>query len=71
VNANCYFCGKPVNPLARETWCRVDAWERKAQGQSRRGGSDIALRRQLEEFAHSACIRLEQRGVHVGQTALL
>lgn len=64
----CDFCGEPVDE--RTCWHRVVGWERKAQGGSRRSGSDVALRRREEVFACNACVML-RKGGHVGQEALL
>ena len=64
----CQFCGEPVDPLDKSTWRRIQGWERKAQGPTRRSGSDIALREPLEEYAHSSCIVLEKVGVGARQT---
>jgi hypothetical protein len=56
----CEFCGKPVDAELRETWHRVEGWERPGKS----GGSDIALRKRTGEgFAHPMCVRREQEGL--------
>ncbi len=64
----CEFCGEPVDAQSRETWHRVEGWERPGKA----GGSDIALRRRSsEKFAHAHCVRLEQQRVSPLQEALI
>lgn len=67
----CHYCGTDVDPLSRYTWRRVTGWELKASAASRKGGSDIAARESLEEFACHVCIRRRQRGVAPGQGEML
>lgn len=71
MNVQCALCGELVDPLDRHTWRRVVGWERKAIGQSRKSGSDIALREPRDEYAHAHCIRLYRLHVHVGQGTLV
>ena len=71
MNVSCYFCGELVDPLARDTYRRVTGWERKALGESRKGGSDIVLRAAVEEFAHPGCVVLVQNGLLPAQALLL
>jgi len=67
----CPFCGKPIDPTSDRTWRRVEGWERKAPAAStRRGGSDIALREPLDEYAHDRCIQLAKAGVSAEQMTL-
>ena len=68
-NVKCEFCGEPVDAELRETWHRVEGWERPGKA----GGSDIALRRRTGEgFAHPMCVRREQQGLpSLRQTSLL
>ena len=70
AEALCTFCHDPVDPSSRFVWRRVIGWERKAPGEGRRGGSDIALRERCSEFACNACISLHRRGL-AGQESLL
>ena len=67
----CTYCGKTVDPLAQETWRRVVGWERKAIAETRKGGSDIALREARDEYACPLCIRRLQDGLNVAQESLL
>ena len=64
----CPFCGEPVDPQASSTWRRIQGWEKKAEGVTRRSGSDITLREPLDEYAHAGCIALEKSGVNALQT---
>jgi hypothetical protein len=70
VNACCRFCRKPVDPLDKSTWRAVTGWERKAFGESRRGGSDIVLRELGDEYACPRCIVRQQQGLSVAQEQL-
>ena len=71
MNVSCYFCGEPVDPLARDTYRRVVGWERKALAETRKGGSDIVLRTPVDEYAHSGCVVLVQNGLSPRQASLL
>lgn len=71
MNVVCYFCGEPVDPLARDTYRRTVGWERKAAGESRKGGSDIVLRTAGEELAHGGCILMVKSGLSPAQASLL
>jgi hypothetical protein len=51
----CALCGTGINPTASGVAQRVVAWELKATASSRKSGSDIIGRQQLQEFA---CPRL-------------
>jgi hypothetical protein len=66
----CVYCGEPLDSL-RGVYQRVTGWERKAAAASRRGGSDIVLRQQLDEWACADCVHKLQAGVHVDQQALV
>lgn len=68
--ANCAYCGHAVDPDARSTWRRVQGWERKAQGETRRGGSDIVLRELVGGLACESCIAKRQAGVSEFQLEL-
>jgi hypothetical protein len=67
----CHYCTLPVDPDAPSTYRRIEGWERRALGVSRRGGSDITLREQLDVFACPVCIERLRSGLSVGQEALL
>lgn len=67
----CALCGEQIEPADPLTWQRVTGWERKALAASRRRGSDIALREQLPEFAHSRCVNNHRLGIITGQQELL
>jgi hypothetical protein len=71
MERNCVYCGDPVDPTSRFTWRRVVGWERKAQGASRKSGSDIALREPRDEYACNACIVSHRSGVSPGQESLI
>ena len=68
---HCTFCGEPVDPLSPYTWRRVIGWERKAQAQSRKSGSDIALREARDEYACDPCVSRAKQGLPTGQEALI
>ena len=66
--SDCYFCEKPITGTDDTAWQLVIGWQRKAHGESRRGGSDIALRRPYgegdgETWACDSCIRKARLGV--------
>ncbi len=65
----CDFCGQPVDAQSKETWHRVEGWERPGKA----GGSDIALRRRpaVGLFAHDHCVRLERGKLQATQEAML
>lgn len=71
VLARCHYCGSEVHPDNPWTWRRVTGWERKGQGESRRGGSDIVLREACDEFACDGCIGRLRRKLAPGQGALI
>jgi hypothetical protein len=71
VTRVCEFCHQPVDPDARTTYTRVTGWERKAQGVSRRNGSDIVLREREAVYACGGCVTLLRTGVPVTQGSLL
>lgn len=66
----CTFCGREVDPNSKLIWRRVEGWERKGFGGSRRGGSDIALRHVTDEVACPACIEHQRMGLSVSQLEL-
>ncbi len=65
----CTFCSEPVDD--RLAYRLISGWERKALGASRRGGSDVVLRKAHDEFACTACIARAKAGINVHQEALL
>lgn len=67
----CFYCNDPIPTPSRRTWTRCVGWERKADTNSRRGGSDIVLRERLHEFACDSCVFRLQRGMSVGQGEML
>lgn len=72
MKVQCAFgCGREIDPDASSTYRRIQGWERKAVLDSRRGGSDISLREQLDEYACPVCIDRLKDGVNVNQTALV
>jgi hypothetical protein len=71
LSVTCFYCGKSVDPTARETYRRVVGWERKAVAATRKSGSDIALREPRDDFAHAGCVALQREGIAIGQGSLL
>ena len=71
MTTSCYFCGEPVDPTARDTYRRTVGWERKALGETRKGGSDIVLRAAGDELAHGRCILMVKTGLSPAQESLL
>lgn len=67
----CHFCGDPIDPTGRQTWRRVEGWERKATAAARRSGSDIALRQPRDEYAHDLCVSRARSGLSPLQGSLL
>lgn len=59
----CVFCDEKIDPRDTTAWQRVVGFQRRGQGASRRGGSDITLRETRQEFAHDKCVRRRKRGV--------
>ena len=72
MERRCVYCGKQVDPLSREVWQLIVAWERKASKYtSRKGGSDVALRTQKDKFACDVCVSRKKRGVAPKQGSLI
>ena len=73
LDATCYFCDQPIDPLARETWRRVVGWERHAgvRASGKHGGSDITLREPRDQYAHPLCISRYKQGVNANQGTLV
>lgn len=67
----CALCGTAVNPLDPNTHQRVIGWERRATASSRKSGSDIVCREQLQEFAHGFCVRREKYGLNPKQESMI
>jgi hypothetical protein len=70
IEIRCHFCGQPVN-ANRSSYRRVQGWERKGLGETRKGGSDVLLREPLDEWAHASCVSRIRAGLSVGQESLL
>ena len=66
----CSLCGKPVDPASKQTYRRVQGWEKRSLSSSRRSGSDIVLREQVGEFACGVCIERAKSGLAPSQEAL-
>jgi hypothetical protein len=68
---HCPLCHREVDPDARHTMQRVIGWQQRAGTRSsgKHGGSDIYMRKPLQEFAHPSCVRLARDG-HFGQEEL-
>jgi hypothetical protein len=71
VNVPCQICGKPVDPVSKQTLQRVTGWQRMAMQASRRGGSDILARETVQEWAHPSCVDRAKNGIHHDQDSLL
>lgn len=71
MTVKCHLCGAEFDP--RYGWQMVYGWGRKAAGGSRRGGSDIALRKPYlpEIFACEPCIDGQKHGRSPRQGGLL
>ena len=67
----CHFCREPVDPLDQTVYRRVVGWERKAFGETRRGGSDIVLRELRDEYACPTCVARLRAGLDARQESLL
>lgn len=71
VVATCHFCGQDVQVGSQHVWQRTVGWERKAPGDTRKGGSDIALREPRDDWAHDECVQLQKRGLgHLQESVL-
>ena len=68
-DVTCKFCSEPTD--SRLAYRLISGWERKAVGPSRRGGSDVVLRKAHDEFACPVCIVRAKSGLNVNQEALL
>jgi hypothetical protein len=70
VVTRCFFCGKEVDPDSRNTYRRLQGWNKKG----RSGGSDVYLRELLNTYACAGCISAEKSrrasGVSQGQGEL-
>ena len=67
----CHFgCGARINPNDRHVWRAMHGWERKGVGETRRGGSDIALRTPISQFACDRCIERLKHGLAPAQETL-
>jgi hypothetical protein len=68
---NCALCNQLVNPTDPSTHQRVIGWERRATAASRKSGSDIVCREQLQEFAHNHCIQRRKLGLSPQQESMI
>ena len=73
LNIRCSLCTGPIDIRSITTWRRMTGWERKAgvRASGKHGGSDVACREPLDEFAHDLCVRRQQQGLSPLQEALL
>ena len=62
----CTYCGEEVNPASRWTYTRIIGWHRPGNA----GGSDISLRKKLDEYACVSCIEKLKAGIPVRQEEL-
>lgn len=70
MNVLCIYCDEQVDDAI--AYRRVLGWERKAPADtSRKGGSDIVLREQGDEFACPLCITRLRSGLNVAQETLV
>jgi hypothetical protein len=69
ADAYCVFCHDPID--ATRDFRKVEGWERKAQAASRRSGSDIKARRQLDLWACRWCVQKVARGLSHAQGSLI
>lgn len=72
--ARCGICGNEITPAQRHAqYQRIRGWERIAgiRVSGKHGGSDIALRERLDEFAHGPCVAALKMGVSPAQETLI
>ena len=67
----CHFCRAVVDPLDQAVYRRCVGWERRALGETRRGGSDIVLRELRDEYACPVCVARLRAGLDARQESLL
>lgn len=70
---NCALCGKPIDPLSRNSLQKVEGWQQKAgiRWTGTHGGSDIRARKGLQEWAHELCVERVRNGINPNQDSLL
>ncbi|MBA3565238.1 MAG: hypothetical protein H0W31_00095 [Actinobacteria bacterium] len=68
-DVSCTFCSQTLDESF--AYRLISGWERKATAQSRRGGSDVVLRKAHDEFACTACIARFKAGINVHQETLV
>lgn len=66
---SCSLCQRQLES-GTPTYRRVQGWERRSQGPSRRGGSDIVLREPTGEVACWACVERVRLGLAPTQETL-
>lgn len=71
MDVRCFYCNEPVDPTDGTNYRRLVGWERKAPlGTSRRGGSDIVLRRHTDDYACFGCVEKLRAGLDTNQRGL-
>jgi len=69
----CHYCHEKVDPALRSTWQRVVGWQ--ITGRTRpgggHGGSDIAARQTIDEYACDRCVSAVKARINPGQVGLL
>lgn len=68
-DVTCTFCSQTLDESF--AYRRILGWERKGTTQSRRGGSDVVLRKALDQFACTACIARAKAGINQNQETLV
>jgi len=69
----CSFgCGTEVDPESRYAWREVHGWERRSSPTgTRRGGSDISMRKPTGKVACDGCIQRLKAGLSPQQGSLI
>jgi hypothetical protein len=72
IDIRCELCGEPVDPDNPGTWQAATVWRRSAgiRPSGKQGGSDSALPKWQQQWAHPWCVDKAQAGV-LGQESLL
>ncbi len=70
LTVNCFYCNRPLDPTDPSNLRQVTGWEKKSTSYSRRGGSDVRLRKPTGEYACSPCIERLRAGLDVSQQGL-
>jgi hypothetical protein len=64
------YCGRPIDPNDRAALPHVEGHEERGGTESRRGGSDIILRRKTGKWGCGDCILRLKSGLSVMQESL-